>query len=115
LVIEGTSAETSRLLREASAPASAFGTKPVIRIASRILASVAGETLDGSLIARDTVTCDTPASRPMVAMVTARPRGGIIRGSGMGAGPPGGVAGREYAYIGLHGDPAICVKGKRIP
>ncbi|WP_239032069.1 hypothetical protein [Paroceanicella profunda] len=41
-------------------------------IASRIRAIVAGETLAGSLSARDTVTCDTPASRPTASIVTPR-------------------------------------------
>lgn len=73
LVSDGISAATSRERREASAPASALGTNPVTSMASRIRRRVSGETLEGSLSARETVTCETPASRPMVDMVTRLP------------------------------------------
>ena len=84
MVIEGTSAVIRLLRREASAPASALGTKPVASIASWMRFSVSGETLDGSDSARETVTCDTPAMRPTVVMVTAP--GFFGRGRGFGSG-----------------------------
>lgn len=72
-VIEGMSAETSQDLFAASAPATAFGTKPVASMASLIRRSVLGDTFDGFDSARETVTCDTPAMRPTAAIVTRLP------------------------------------------
>ena len=78
--------------REASAPATRLGTYPVSATASRTRAMVAADTLAGSLSARETVICETPARRATAAMVGARGGAGAAVRRGRRHASPGASA-----------------------